>query len=196
MNFRLTGPLGRWTAVVAVAGFGLACAKADERLSGPRLHARWSGADTSVFETRATAELCDTLRLIEIRAISGDTGLALALYDSGTVRPGAVRLGTMPIRVPSHSDSVLPRAALALRWFSRTAVQGFQGDSGEVVLRPGGARTLSGTFHATARAISGAGRLKVEGSFEELPVGPSTRGCIPPARDSTSARSDSAAGVD
>ena len=191
MNLRLTRPLARWTAVVAVAGVGLACAKADEGLSGPRLRARWSGADTSVFETRATAELCDTLRLIEIRAISGDTGLALALYDSGAVRPG-----TMPIRVPSHSDSSLPRAALALRWFSRTAVQGFQGDSGEVVLRPGGARTLSGTFHATARAISGAGRLKVEGSFDELPVGPSTRGCIPPVRDSTSARSDSAAGVD
>jgi hypothetical protein len=191
MNLRRTRSFGGLAAFVAVAGFALACAKAEEPLSGPRLRARWSGADTSVFETRATAERCDTLRLIEIRAISGDTGLALALYDSGAVQPG-----TLPIRVPSPSDSTLPRAALALRWFSRTAVQGFQGDSGEVLLRPGGARTLSGTFHATARAISGAGRLKVEGSFDELLVGSPTRGCIPPVRDSARARSDSVAGVD
>ena len=174
-------------ALVACLSVALACAKPDAGTrSGPRLTVRWTGADTAAFGASATAERCDTLHLIEIRAISGDTGLGLALYDSGTVRPGSY-----PIRLPGGADRVAPAAALALRWFSKTAVQGFQGDSGQVMLRRAANGNLSGTFTAKAHAINSSGRLHLTGSFEGLRVVPAPRGCVPPPPDSTASPPDS-----
>ena len=84
-------------ALVASLGVALACAKPEPGTrTGPGLTVRWTGADTAAFGAAATAERCDTLHLIEIRAVSGDTGVGLVLYDSGTVRPGAY-----PIRPPA-----------------------------------------------------------------------------------------------
>ena len=175
--------------LVACLGVALACAKPDAGTrSGPRLTVRWTGADTAAFGASATAERCDTLHLIEIRAISGDTGLGLALYDSGTVRPGSY-----PIRLPGGADRVAPAAALALRWFSKTAVQGYQGESGNVTLRRAANGDLSGTFTAKARAINTKAYLDLTGSFEDLRVKPAERGCVPPLRDSTASPDDSTA---
>jgi hypothetical protein len=175
----------------ACLGFVLACTGAEKgTLAGPRLAVRWTGADTAAFSAAASAARCDTLHMIEIRAISGDTGVGLALYDSGTVRPGTYR-----IRPPSTSDSTRPAASLALRWFSKTAVQGFQGDSGEVLLRRAGAEALSGTFRAKAHALNGAGRLEITGSFDGLQLAKAERGCGSPA-DTATAASDSLEVID
>jgi hypothetical protein len=174
-------------ALVAGLGVALACANPEGGMrTGPRLTVRWSGADTAAFGASATAERCDTLHLIEIRAISGDTGLGLALYDSGTVRPGSY-----PIRPPVTAGRAAPAAALAIRWFSKTAVQGFQGDSGQVTLRRAANGNLSGTFTAKAHAINSSGRLHLTGSFEDLRVLPAPRGCVPPPPDSTASPRDS-----
>ena len=176
-------------ALIAGLGVALACANPEGGMrTGPRLTVRWSGADTAAFGASATAERCDTLHLIEIRAISGDTGLGLALYDSGFVRPGSY-----PIRPPAAADSAAPAAALAVRWFSRTAVQGFQGDSGQVTLRRAANGDLSGTFTAKARAINTKGHLDLTGSFDGLRVTRAERGCVPPPRDSTTSPDDSTA---
>ncbi len=176
-------------ALVACLGVALACTKPEEGTrTGPRLRVRWTGADTAAFAAPATAERCDTLHLIEIRATSGDTGVGLALYDSGTVRPGSY-----PIRPPAAADSAAPAAALAVRWFSQTAVQGFQGDSGQLSLRRAADGDLSGSFTAKAHAISGSGRLELTGSFDGLRVEPAARGCVPPRRDSTASPRNSTA---
>ena len=176
-------------ALLACLGVALACAKPEEGTRrGPRLTVRWTGADTAAFGASATAERCDTLHLIEIRAISGDTGVGIALYDSGTVRPGSY-----PIRPPAAADSAAPAAALAVRWFSRTAVQGFQGDSGQLSLKRGANGDLSGTFTAKAHAITTSGHLELTGSFDGLRVKPAARGCAPPPRDSTATARDSTA---
>jgi hypothetical protein len=114
--------------------------------------------------------------------------VGIALYDSGTVRPGSY-----PIRPPGAADSTAPAAALAVRWFSRTAVQGFQGDSGRLSLRRAADGDLSGTFTAKAHAISGSGRLQLTGSFDDLRVAPAARGCEPRPRDSTASPRDSKA---
>ena len=168
-------------ALLACLGVALACAKPEEGArTGPRLMVRWTGADTAAFGAPATAERCDTLHLIEIRAISGDTGVGLALYDSGAVQPGSY-----PIRPPAPADSAAPAAALGVRWFSRTAVQGFQGDSGRLLLRRAANGDLSGTFTAKAHAINTSGHLELTGSFDGLRVKPAARGCAPPRRDST-----------
>jgi hypothetical protein len=176
-------------ALVACLGVALACVKPEAGTrTGPRLTVRWTGADTAAFGASATAERCDTLHLIEIRAISGDTGVGLALYDSGTVQPGSY-----PIRPPAAADSAAPAAALAVRWFSRTAVQGFQGDSGHLSLRRAANGELSGTFTAKAHAINTSGRLELSGSFGGLRVKPAARGCVPPRRGSTASPRDSTA---
>jgi len=78
-------------ALVACLGVALACAKPEGGTrSGPRLTVRWTGADTAAFGASATAERCDTLHLIEIRAVSGDTGVGLALYDSSNHLIGGI----------------------------------------------------------------------------------------------------------
>lgn len=175
---------------VLAAGVGLvlACTRGEKStLAGPRLTVRWTGADTAAFSAPATAARCEALHLTEIRAVSGDTGVGLALYDSGSIQPGTYR-----IRTPTASDTSGPAASLALRWFSKTAVQGFQGDSGEVVLRRAGADALSGTFRGKANPITGAGRLEITGSFDGVRLGRSTRACVPPAADTAKTSADSA----
>jgi hypothetical protein len=176
----------RWGALVGL-GLVVACTKAEkEALAGPRLTVRWTGADTATFGAPATAERCDTLPVIEIRGLSGDTGVGIALYDSGATRPGSY-----PIRLPERAESAGTAAALALRWFSKTAVQGYQGDSGEVVLRASG-DVLSGTFRAKAHSINSAAKLELTGSFDGVRLRQGPRGCAPPA-DTASAAPDSSA---
>jgi hypothetical protein len=125
------------------------------------------------------AEWCPPLDLLEIRAVAGDTGIGLALFRRGGIEPGSY-----PVKRPEVADSAPPSAAVALRWFSKTAVQGFQGESGSVTLRRGADRALSGRFTAAARAINGSGGIKVSGVFEGLIVRPATRGCAPRSADS------------
>jgi hypothetical protein len=176
-------------ALVACLGVALACAKPDVGTRrGPRLTVRWTGADTAAFGASATAERCDTLHLIEIRAISGDTGLGLALYHSGTVPPG-----NDPIRPPAAAGGSAPAAAVAVRWFSKTAVQGFQGDSGQVSLARRADGDLSGTFTAKAHSINSKARLNLTGSFDGLRIKPAALGCVAPPRDSTASPRDSTA---
>ena len=163
-----------------LAGLATGCGSGEGRpLTGPRLEASWTGADTATLSAPGTAAWCDTLRVLEIVAIAGDTGIGIAVYPSDSIASGRYR-----VRPPAVADSLPPAAAVGLRWFSETAVQGFQGDSGEVTLTrtPGG--VLSGRFTAAARAIVGNGRLTLTGSFDDLRAIPATRGCstapIPP----------------
>ncbi len=170
----------------------LACAKDGGELGGgPMLTVHWTGADTAAFTAPVRAERCDSQPLVQIRAISGDTGVGLVLFDSGTARAEHY-----PVRRPETADSASPAAAVALRWFAKTAVQGFQGDSGDVAVRRGGDGKLSGTFRAKARAINGTGRLELTGSFDEVGVEPAAAGCAPAAADSQPPSGDSVPGVD
>jgi hypothetical protein len=178
------------SALLGLIALGAGCARGDGGAgSGPRLEVRWTGADTSAFAAPATAEWCDSLDLLEIRAIAGDTGIGLAVY-----RRGGIETGSYPIRKPGVADTTPPAAAVGLRWFSRTAVQGFQADSGRLQLDRTGGGELSGRFTASAHALTGAARLELTGSFERLRERPATRGCV--ARRAAAVRSDSTAGRD
>jgi hypothetical protein len=151
--------------------------------SGARLEVRWAGADSARFGAPATAEWCDSLDLLEIRAAAGDTGIELALYRRGGIVPGRYT-----IHRPEVAASTRPGAAVGLRLFSQTAVRGYQGTEGEVAVRrePDGA--LAGDFTARASAVAGGGRLKLTGSFEGLRPRPTShRGCYAPPPPDTSA---------
>ena len=180
-------------ALLGVIGLAAGCTGGNGRAAQgrERLEVRWTGTDTSAFSAPATAERCDTLDLLQIRAIAGDTGIGLAVY-----RRGGVGSGSYPILKPEVAETMPPSAAVGLRWFSRTAVQGFQADSGELELDKASGGDLSGRFAARAHAITGNAGLKLTGSFEGVRVRPATRGCVPRARrDSTRGR-DSTPGVD
>ena len=120
----------------------------------------------------ATAEWCDSLRLLQIQALRGDTGVVIALYPVQRFQAGRFRVAP-----PAKADSTPPAAAVALRWFADTSIRGFQGDSGTVVVdqtRPG---VFAGTFDAEAHSVTDGARLTIRGSFHGLTVRPASRGC-------------------
>ena len=172
-----------------VAGFvgALACSTrepADSRTGS--LEADWTGADTGKLSAPAVAEWCDSLKLLELRAIQGDTGIALVVYpsDSALVPSDSatpavpVPLGSYPVVPPDRADSSRPSVALALRWFAETSIRGFRGDSGTVVLEAAGPGTSAGRFTARLRSTTEGSRLTVTGSFKGLRVTPAPKDCV------------------
>jgi hypothetical protein len=177
---------------LALVLWALACHRDEPGAAGGRLSARWTGADTATFSAPAVAEWCDSLRLLEIRAVAGDTGVGIALYPPDTLVAGAY-----PIRPPNVADTILPpSAAVALRWFSKTTVMGYQGDSGALTLgrRPDG--SLSGRFSAAARPLVSGARLRVGGTFDGLRVVRAPRECAGNPRSDTTASDTAAVGRD
>jgi hypothetical protein len=156
-----------------------ACGTSESQLSpAGRLEARWTGADTGKISGLATAEWCADSLVLEIRAIQGDTGLALALYVVDTIATDSYR-----VVEPARADSVPPSASVALRLLSQTAIKGFQGDSGTVILERSGSGQLSGSLAARARSVLNGGQIRLSGNFERVAVTPQERGCIPEPPD-------------
>ena len=142
------------------------------------LEARWTGSDSGRLSAPATAEWCSERRLLEIRAMQGDTGFAMVLYPLDTVEADTYRV--VP---PEGADSMAPSAALALRVFSPSAIKGYQGDSGTVVLQRSRSGELSGIMEARSRPVLRTEPINISGKFSDLVVTPQTRGCAaePPA---------------
>ena len=158
-----------------------ACGKWEsQRLPAGRLEARWTGADSGKISAPAAAEWCADRLLLEIRAIQGDTGLALALYAVDTIASDSYR-----VVEPSRADSTPPSASVALRLFSQTTITGFQGDSGTVILKRSGSGQLSGSLGARARSVLSGDQIRLSGKFERVAVMPQERGCTPEPPDTT-----------
>ena len=169
------GCVSREALAHAALAIGIAaCAGPEPRAAdAPRLELQWTGADTGRITSPATAEWCGVLRVVQIDAVRGDTGIAIALYPRDSIRPDSY-----PVLRPEQADSVPPAAAVALRYFAETAVKGYQGDSGHVLLSVTPAGRLSGRFSAALKSASDGTRLHAAGAFHDLRVQPATRGCI------------------
>jgi hypothetical protein len=175
-----------FTAVVAGA---LGCRPESQGDGGGRLSIRWTGPDTVELSSPAVAEWCASLHLLEIRALVGDTGTGIVLYPADTIGPGVY-----PIRRPDVADTTRPpAAAVALRWFSKTTIMGYQGDSGRVTVERTPDGTLAGRFAVHARPLVTGARLSATGTFEALRVATAPVTCAgrqPPdtaGRDTTGA---------
>jgi hypothetical protein len=118
------------------------------------------------------AEWCDSLRMLEIRALQGDSGLAVAVYPESTVQSDSY-----PVLLPDRADSSPPSSAVALRWFAETSIKGFQGDSGLVVLEQSDGR-VSGHVEAGMRSTNDPMRLVLRGAFRDVRIVPAVRGCV------------------
>jgi len=137
-----------------------------------RLEARWTGADTAGISAPAVAEWCDELRLLQISAVSGDTGVALAIYPGVVLSPD-----TYQVVMPAQADSAKPSARVALRWFGKTEISGFQGDSGSVILERTDSGELSGKVSARASSVSNNQRVRITGTFHQLDMFSESRAC-------------------
>ncbi len=158
-----------------------ACDKREiQQSQAGRLEAQWTGADSGRISAHATAEWCADRLWLEIRAIQGDTGLAVALYPVDSVVPDSY-----PVADPTRPDSARPSAGVGLRLFSQTAVKGYRGDSGTVLLERSGSGQLSGSLTARARGVPNGEQIRLRGKFERVAVLPQERGCTPESPDST-----------
>jgi hypothetical protein len=119
-----------------------------------------------------TAEWCAERRLLEIRGVAGDTGVAVLLYSVDTIDADTYRV----VR-PEGADTLAPAAAVALRVFTSNTIQGYQGDSGSVALDYGKNGELSGVIEARARSVVNGQLLTLIGSVRDLRVVPQIRGC-------------------
>jgi hypothetical protein len=187
VNGFLPEPAAALERLVAAGLIGaLACSSgksADSRTGS--LEVEWIGADTGKLSAPAVAEWCDGLKLLELRAIHGDTGIALVLYPSGSgtradsVVPGkSVPPGDYPVVPPERAGSRRPAAAVALRWFAETSIRGFRGDSGTVVLEATDPGASAGRFSAHLRSASEGSRLTVTGRFRGVTLTPAPKGCV------------------
>jgi len=57
-------------------------------------------------------------------------------------------------------------------------VQGFQGDSGNVILERSSSGLLSGRFGARARSVADTQRIRLSGTFQDLVMKPAASGCV------------------
>lgn len=167
-----------WLAAAGLLG-APACAPG-EKTDGQAgsLTVEWSGSDTGKLSAPAVAEWCDSLGLLEVRAIRGDTGIALVLYPVDSVTSAsAVVPGDYPVVPPARADSSRPSAAVALRWFAETSIRGFRGDSGAVTLAAIGPGAGAGRFSAHLGSATEGSKLTVSGSFTGLSIAPASSGC-------------------
>ncbi len=105
---------------------------------GPELDARWIGRDTGHLAASAQAFWCEGVRRLEIRGVHGDTGVGLVLYAGGE-SGGALVPGPYPVFDPlPDTGPPRPGSAVALRFFTRTLIKGYRGDSGSVGLARSG----------------------------------------------------------
>ena len=150
-----------------------ACSRAEPSApAGGSLEVQWVGSDTGKLVAPAVAEWCDSLRMLEVRAVHGDTGIALVLYPADSMKPGRY-----PLVTPQRRDSTRPAAALALRWFAETSIRGFRSDSGAVRVVALGPGTGSGTFGARLRSATEGSLLRLTGSFQGLTIRPASTEC-------------------
>ncbi len=89
-----------WVALSVLLG---GCGWLPQRpAQGGHLEATWSGPDQGKISAPASAEWCPDRRVLEIRAVQGDTGIAFALYPKDTLLAGAVPGGgSSPGREPA-----------------------------------------------------------------------------------------------
>lgn len=146
--------------------FGLlGCDRATGRTGAGEISVRWTGSEQGRLSASASADWCAPLRLLEIRGIIGDTGIALAIYPEDSVTSGKYRVFD-----PARAESLPPAAALALRWAAQTSVKGFRGESGSISVERSGSGALSGRVAAAARSVTDTQTLAIEGSFSDLVI--------------------------
>ena len=80
--------------------------------------------------------------------------------------------------LPLRADSIRSAGAVALRWFAETAIMGFQGENGAIVIEATDSQRVWGRFETRMRSVTEGSRLFLKGSFFDVPVVAAQRGCM------------------
>jgi hypothetical protein len=142
----------------------LSCGSADHGSTGT-LEAAWTGAESGSVRTTAVALWCPERRFAEILGVHGDTGVAIALRELDSIRPG--RYAAV---LPDSADTAGPSATVALRFLSRTSITGFRSDSGDVTVTRARDGSLGVEFRVRARAPEAAARIGLRGRAAAVPI--------------------------
>jgi len=162
-----------------------ACQPPSRSPANGHLEATWEGKEPGRISGVATAGWCALRSVLEIQTVRGDTGIALALYPGKGLAPGAYR-----VLDPVKAESLPPAAGVAVRWLSKSVIQGFQGESGRVDLERSPSGLLSGRVRAHARSVVDTQRIVLTGAFRDVAVHPDSLGCapaVPPDEDAAAA---------
>ncbi|MGH7524786.1 MAG: hypothetical protein ACREK8_10800 [Gemmatimonadales bacterium] len=162
------GAVGAWLWMRRGAGGSV-------RADAGRLVVEWRGSFRGQMELPARLNWCPVTRVGFLEAISGDSGVAVVLYERNTLTAGAHTV------LSSELAATAPRpvAAAAMRWVRLgrdTALAGFRATSGtvRVTLVPG---KISGILDARMHSVSGTDSLVVRADFRGVPVVTTAVGC-------------------
>lgn len=148
--------------LIGLAGSLIACAEA----SGEgQLTASWIGDDTGKVAARSAAVWCGDTRRLEVTLVQDDLGIGLVLYPADTLAAGEF------LAFDPGADTVTrPSAAAAVRWFTEQAIEGYQSDSGRVVLEEAEGR-FSGNFGFRLHSLDDAKILRLTGTLAGIVPG-------------------------
>jgi hypothetical protein len=152
------------------------CGKDSAGITG-LLEVQWTGADSGRLEVPAHARWCDSDSALEIAGIQADSGAALALFPSDSLRPGVY-----PVGVPT-GVSARPGARVALRRFGENLILGYYSMSGTVTLDS--AAPLHGSLQATLVGVNTGDQIVVTGRFRNVEIEPGEVTCGTPRGNPT-----------
>ncbi len=166
-------------ALVALAGTAWFLA---QRNPGGGLHpdraqlsVEWQGKYRGAMTLPASIHWCPVTRTGVLEAISGDSGVMVALYERDSLTSAL-----HPV-VSSDAAASAPRpgASAAMRWMrfdADTALSVFRSASGSVRLVVQHGRA-SGEIAAGLRSVTAPDSLRIRGVFRDVPVVATAAGC-------------------
>ena len=133
--------------------------------TGGSLTADWVGLDTGRVEAAPRAIWCVGDQRLELTAEQGDAGVGLALYPLDSLVSGEYPA------FDQGADTIhRPGVAAGVRWFTESAVRGYQGDSGGLTLTREGER-MAGRFSFRLRSLEGSDTVRMTGQFSGARAG-------------------------
>jgi len=133
-----------------------------------QLVARWIGPeDTTSFRAPVTASLCGAKQRLDLLALRGDSGIGLALYPVDSAKLAAV----YTVTEPGGPIQIRPGAGVAIRWFGKTAVEGFWGRQGTVTVTQDKRGRVGVAIDAMlVSSVLGGPALALTGSASGIPI--------------------------
>jgi hypothetical protein len=161
--------------LIALGVVGAACRGRGVGAARLRALATRFPRDTARFETQASAARCGRARPggILVQGMEGGNGVLVLLRPGGSPAGGDVPL-------LARGDSTTPRGAIvATRFMIGDGAHGVTLDSGTVLVAWAGRAGDTLTVHVAGSGtdMAGGGRVRVEASFEAVPLVPDTVPC-------------------
>ena len=132
------------------------------------LSSRWIiDEDTTAFQAPVRASWCGAKQRLDLLALRGDSGIGLALYPADSAKLAAV----YTVTEPGGPIQIRPGAGVAIRWFGKTAVEGFWGRQGTVTVTQDKRGRVGVAIDAMlVSSVLGGPALALTGSASGIPI--------------------------